>query len=151
MHTTRVRTLMLCSMLAVVSACSSTSPTTPTPTRTPTSVSQPVTVTIAHGSSTAVEGYPLRLAFDAIGDPCDDTPNASCLPSFTPRFRVQLDGGSFMPLDLEQLGAERRFQGSVSTSVAGQPRTYLFLVDALHEDRFGRWVATVVVRRGLEL
>ena len=102
-------------------------------------------------SSTAIAGYPLRLAFDAIGDPCHATVDASCLPSFRPRFRVQVDGGAFTPLELEQLGTERRFQGSVLTYVDGQPRNYLFLVDALHEQPFGRWVATVVVRRGLEL
>ena len=149
MRTTRVRTLLLCSMLAVVSACSSPSPTTPTPTPAP--VSLPVTVTIAHGSNTAVAGYPLRLAFDAVGDPCHDTVDASCLPSFRPRFRVQVDGGSFMPLELQQLGTERRFQGSVLTYVDGQPRNYLFLVQALHEGPSGRWAATVVVRRGLEM
>lgn len=151
MRTTRVRSLMLCSMLAVVSACSSTSPTTPTPTRTPTSVSQPVTVTIVDGSSTAVTGYPLRLTFHGIGGPCNDTGTASCLPWFWPRLEVQVDGSAFMPLHLQQLGTEQRFQGSVLTYVDGEPRNYLFLVDALHEDRFGRWVATVVVRRGLEL
>ena len=149
MRTTRVRTLVLCSMLAVVSACSSSTPTTPTPTPPP--ASQPVTVTIANGSNTAVAGYPLRLAFDAIGHPCLDTVDASCLPSFRPRFRVQVEGGSFMPLDVEQLGSERRFQGSLLARIDGEPRNYLFLVDALHEEPSGRWVATVIVRRGLEL
>lgn len=146
MITPRVRALVLCSMLAVVSACSS-SPTTPSPEP----VSRPVTVTLTHGSNTAIAGYPLRLAFDAIGDPCNDTVDASCLPSFRPKFRVQVDGGAFTPLDLQQLGTERRFHGSVLTYVDGQPRNYLFLVDALHEQPFGRWVATVVVRRGLEM
>jgi hypothetical protein len=151
MRTTRVRTLMLCSMLAVVSACSSASPTTPTSARGPTSFAQPVTVTIAQGASTAVAGHPLRLAFAGIGGPCDDTGTASCLPSFWPLFQVQIEGGATVPLHLQQLGTDRRFQGSVLAHIDGEPRNYLFLVDALHEDRFGRWVATVVVRRGLEL
>ena len=151
MRTTRVRTLLLCSTLAAVSGCSSPSPTTPTPTRSPTSVAQPVTVTIAHGSSTPVSGYPLHLSFDAMGTSCNDTGTASCLPSFWPVFRVQVDGGGLEPLGLQQLGSERRFQGSVLAYVDGAPLYYLFLVDALHEDRFGRWTATVVVRRGLEM
>ena len=64
---------------------------------------------------------------------------------------TQLGLGGFEPLGLQQLGSERRFQGSVLAYVDGEPLYYLFLVDALQEDRFGRWQATVVVRRGLEL
>jgi hypothetical protein len=101
MLTTRVRPLLVCSTLAVSSACSS-SPTTPTTAPS----AQPVTVTLVQGTTTPVAGAPLRLAFDAVVEPCLDTPTA---------------GG------------------------------YLFLVDALRVQQPGEWVATVVVRRGLEL
>jgi hypothetical protein len=74
MLTTRVRTLLVCSTSAVLSACSS-SPTTPT--RAPSA--QPVTVTLVQGTSTTVAGAPVRLAFDAVREPCRDT--ADCLPA----------------------------------------------------------------------
>jgi hypothetical protein len=138
MLTTRVRTLLVCSTLAVSSACSS-SPTTPTPVPS----AQPVTITLVQGTTTAVAGAPLRLAFDAVVEPCRDT--ANCLPSGQPwtQFRVQLNGGAFEPLALQRLGTAFRFQGAAGG--------YLFLVDALRVQQPGEWVATVVVRRGLEL
>jgi hypothetical protein len=140
MLTTRVRTLLVCSTLAVSSACSS-SPTTPTPAR----GAQPVTVTLVQGTTTPIAGAPLRLAFDAIVEPCLDTPTANCMPSSQPwtQFRVQVNGGAFEPLPLQRLGTGLRFQGAAGG--------YLFLVDALHVQQPGEWVATVVVRRGLEL
>jgi hypothetical protein len=139
MLTTRVRILLVCSMSAVLSACSS-SPTTPTPAR----AGQPVTVMLVQGTSTAISGAPVRLAFDAVIEPCNDTA-ASCVPSARPwtQFRVQVEGGAFQPLPLERLGTELRFQGSAGG--------YLFLVDRLRVQQPGEWVATVVVRRGLEL
>src|SRR5688500_6631989 len=142
MLTTRVRTLLMCSTLAVSSACSS-SPTTPTPTPAPSA--QPVTVTLVQGTTTPIAGAPVRLAFDAIVEPCRDTSTANCLPSSQPwtQFRVQVNGGAFEPLPLQRLGTELRFQGAAGG--------YLFLVDALRVQQPGEWVATVVVRRGLEL
>jgi len=138
MLTTRVRTLLVCSTLAVLSACSS-SPTTPTPAP----GAHPVTVTLVQGTSTTVAGAPVRLAFDAVREPCRDT--AACLPSGRPwtQFRVQVEGGAFEPLPLERLGTEFRFQGSAGG--------YLFLVDSLQVQQPGEWVATVVVRRALAL
>ena len=138
MLTTRVRTLLVCSTLAVLSACSSSSPTTPTP---PPSA-QPVTVMLVQGTTATVAGAPVRLAFDAVRELCADT--ADCLPSGRPwtQFRVQVEGGAFEPLPLERLGTEFRFPGSAGG--------YLFLVDSLRVQQPGEWVATVVVRRGLE-
>jgi hypothetical protein len=138
MLTTRVRILLVCSTLGVLSACSS-SPTTPTPAP----AASAVTVTLVQGTSTAIAGAPVRLAFDAVRDPCRDT--ADCLPSGRPwtQFRVQIDGAAFEPLPLERLGTELRFQGSAGG--------YLFLVDSLRVEQPGEWVATVVVRRGLEV
>ena len=138
MLTTRVRILLVCSTLAVLSACSS-SPATPTPAP----IAQPVTVTLVQGTSTTVAGAPVRLAFDAVVEPCPDT--GACLPSSQPwtQFRVQVEGGAFEPLALQRLGTELRFQGSAGG--------YLFRVDTLRVQQPGEWVATVVVRRGLEL
>jgi hypothetical protein len=61
MLTTRVRTLLVCSTLAVLSACSSF-PTTPTPAR----AASPVTVTLVQGTSTAIAGAPMRPAFEPL-------------------------------------------------------------------------------------
>ena len=140
MLTTRVRILLVCTTLAVLSACSSSSPTTPTPAR----GAQPVTVTIPQGTTAAVSGTPVRLAFDAVIEPCNDTA-ANCVPSSRPwtQFRVQVGRGAFETLPLERLGTTFRFQGSAGG--------YLFLVDRLGVQPEGGWIATVVVRRGLEL
>lgn len=137
MLTTRVRTLLVCSTLAVLSACSS-SPTSPT--RAP--GAQPVTVTLVQGTTAPVTGTPVRLAFDAVIEPCNDA--ALCVPSSQPwtQFRVKVADGPFEPLPLERLGLQLRFQGAAGG--------YLFLVDSLRVQQPGEWVATVVVRRGLE-
>ena len=138
MLTTRVRILLVCTTLAALPACSS-SPTTPT--RTPRT--QPVTVTLVQGTTSTVAGTTVRLAFDAVIEPCNDA--ASCVPSSRPwtQFRVQIERGAFEPLPLERLGTQLRFQGSAGG--------YLFVVDRLRVQQPGEWIATVIVRRGLEL
>jgi hypothetical protein len=113
-------------------------------------IAQPVTVTLVQGSEASAAPHPVRVAFDGFAGVCDDTVDTSCLAAFMPTFRVQVGGGAYAPLPVQQLGTERRFQGSIVATVDGEIRTYLFLVDAVQAGRTGG-VATVVVRRGLEL
>jgi hypothetical protein len=144
MHTLRFASLV--ATMTVTAACSnSTPPTQPTPTPAPSA--QPVTLTLVQGQTADVAPHPVRLAFDAVLEPCNDIIMVaqSCLPSSHPerQFRIAVDGEGFVPLELVRILDEPRFQG--------QAGRYLVLVERLTVQSPGEWVATVVVRRGLEL
>ena len=131
---------------ALTAACSDS----PAPPTQPTGLAQPVTLTLVQGQIVTASPHPVRLAFDAVVEPCHDTGGAqSCLPSSHPeqQFRIAVDGGAFVPLELVRILDEPRFQGYTN----GASGTYLVLLQNVTVQSHAGWVATVVVRRGLEL
>ena len=148
MHVSRIA--LSIAALAVTAACSDAPPPTQ-PTQPPAvPLAQPVTLTLVQGQMVSASPHPVRLAFDAVVERCDDTGGAqSCLPSSHPerQFRIAVDGGGFAPLELVRILDEPRFQGYTN----GRDGTYLVLLQNLTVQSHGGWLATVVVRRGMEL